>query len=146
VIWEEWARILVAIAASLTALGVIWTKAIKPMVDGIATIAERVKVLETLAEKASTLAALAADAVILVDLPTRLDCLKEVVDDLKVELGSVKDSLTERTPLLLRMQAHLTAIDQRTKTLEPNAGSSMADQVDRIDQNTQPDGDSDVES
>jgi hypothetical protein len=115
-IWEEWVRILVAAAASLTALGVIWTKAIKPMVDGIATIAERVKVLETLAERASALAVLAADAVVLVDLPARLDVVEASIS---------------------RLQGVLDRMNERTKTLEPNGGTSIADRVERIDKNTQ---------
>lgn len=111
---DDWLATLIAVAAALTALGVIWRTAVKPIVVAVQSIAKKVDRLEALAEKAP----------VLDELPRRMDRLEGRFGVLEVSIASLK--------------ASVEAIDKRTKTLEPNGGSSMSDTVARIDQNTDP--------
>lgn len=93
----DWAVLTAAVATIVTALGVIWRNALRPLVQGVTKIADRIEIVNEVPEKLETLA-------------FSVTALARTVE----------------------------RIDRRTRQLEPNAGTSMADKVARIERNTEP--------
>lgn len=65
----------------------------------------------------------------------QVDRLKVLADNAPV-LTEVPGRLTALEQAVAELKRPVLAIDERTKTLEPNGGSSMHDVVARIDTNT----------
>jgi hypothetical protein len=105
-----WAEAAVAVAAFITACGVLWRKMLKPLVVGVTKIADRIEIVN--------------------EVPEKLRDLTANVNDLNLTVNRIDTRL-------MRLEQPVREIDERTKTLEPNAGMSMHDRVKRIDEKTQ---------
>jgi hypothetical protein len=105
-----WVEAAVAAAAFVTACGVLWRKLLRPLVAGVTKIADRIEIVN--------------------EVPEKLRDLAVNVEDLNLTVNRIDTRL-------MRLEQPVREIDERTKTLEPNAGMSMHDRVKRIDEKTQ---------